>query len=352
MLTLEERYNSALATPSDIFEHLPTFVALVEELDATKVIELGTRTGVSTVAWLYALHGRGHLWSVDLDPKPDIGDYPHWSFVQGDDLAPDIYGNLPGDVDICPSTPHTTIRRRWRNFPCTGGSSAPAACCYSTTPNSHTLRTCAAAPTRYAAPWMTGARWKGSSGPMTPSATGSAKSVFHEPDWFGPASQDALARVAYRVAGLKGRVVEVGSWEGCSTVALARSCFPAMVHAVDTWEGSPGEISAELAGQRDVFGQFVANIKALTSGNVTAHRQDWRNYFALDASPVRLCFIDAEHSYREVHDNIKTVLPMMVPGGIVCGDDAHYPPILKAIADTLGSVSFDATLWIWEKEAA
>ena len=85
-MTLADEYERVCNTPSDIYLHLPRMVALCEAVDATHVIELGTRTGVSTIAWLYALEGRGRLTSVDIDPKPPIGDWPHWTFIQGDDL--------------------------------------------------------------------------------------------------------------------------------------------------------------------------------------------------------------------------------------------------------------------------
>lgn len=98
-MSLKDLYVEACATPSDINEHLATFVSLVEELDAKTVIELGTRGGVSTIAWLYALEGRGHLWSVDIDPAPAL-DYDHWVFLQGDDCSTDIYSQLPSPVDI------------------------------------------------------------------------------------------------------------------------------------------------------------------------------------------------------------------------------------------------------------
>ena len=49
-MTLADLYAEQCNTPSDIYLHLPRFVAMVEELDAQHVIELGTRTGVSTIA--------------------------------------------------------------------------------------------------------------------------------------------------------------------------------------------------------------------------------------------------------------------------------------------------------------
>lgn len=99
-MSLATDYHQLCQTPSDIWSHLPRMVALVEELGATSVIELGTRTGVSTIAWLYALEKTGgHLTSIDIDDRPPIGVYDHWTFVQGDDCDPLIVGELD-QVDI------------------------------------------------------------------------------------------------------------------------------------------------------------------------------------------------------------------------------------------------------------
>lgn len=107
-MTLAEQYQELCSTPSDIWTHLPRFVALVEELDAQHVIELGSRTGVSTVAWLYALQANGgHLTTVDLDPPPEIGVWGHWRHIQGNDQDPDVVAGLePADI-VFLDTDHT-----------------------------------------------------------------------------------------------------------------------------------------------------------------------------------------------------------------------------------------------------
>jgi hypothetical protein len=128
-------------------------------------------------------------------------------------------------------------------------------------------------------------------------------------EWFSQESQDALAVLAQSTAIVAGDVVEVGCWEGRSTVALANAVHPAKVHAVDTWQGSPGEISADLASERDVFHTFLSNIGGLTAGNVVPHAMGWRDYFNEHRAPVRFLHIDAEHTFREVFDNIEAALP-------------------------------------------
>jgi predicted O-methyltransferase YrrM len=167
-------------------------------------------------------------------------------------------------------------------------------------------------------------------------------------EWFRTESQEALAALGRSVLHLDGDIVEVGCWEGRSTVALANAVHPAKVHAVDTWQGSPDEISADLAAQRNVLHTFLDNIGELTGGNVAPHVMGWREYFADHRKPIRLIHIDAEHTYREVLDNITAVLPLIVSGGVICGDDVHHPPVQQAVFEALGGVSVTATLWHWE----
>lgn len=110
-------YRNLCETPSDINEHLPSFVDLVEGLvnvngiHGVRIIELGVRHGVSTIAWLYGLSkrgGRGHLWSVDLNFP--FGDTPvrklaavdkeRWTFVLAKDESSYALDAVPEKCDI------------------------------------------------------------------------------------------------------------------------------------------------------------------------------------------------------------------------------------------------------------
>lgn len=170
---------------------------------------------------------------------------------------------------------------------------------------------------------------------------------FHE-EWFHEVSQKALAGLVKEVKDVEGMVVEIGAWEGRSTVAMANSAHPRSIHTVDTWNGSPGEISGPLAASRDVFGQWMANIGHYTRGNVIPHRMGWREFASDFPGPVALVFIDAEHTYREVTDNIEAFRDRMSPGGIMCGDDAHHPPVRRAVLDAFPGeeVTHEASLWV------
>jgi predicted O-methyltransferase YrrM len=97
--SVAEAYAQLRHQPSDIREHLDTFVALTKALDAQRVCELGVRSGVSTIAWLHGLNGTGgHLWAVDIDPA--TVEHQRLTFVQGDDCSPEVLGQIPDDLDI------------------------------------------------------------------------------------------------------------------------------------------------------------------------------------------------------------------------------------------------------------
>ena len=95
-----------------------------------------------------------------------------------------------------------------------------------------------------------------------------------------------------------------------------------------------------------MFAQFQTNIDAYTDGNVIAHRIAWRDFVRADwVAPVAFVFIDAEHTYREVRDTIAAFMPLMSPGGVICGDDAHHPPVRQAALEAFPDADHVATLW-------
>ena len=168
-------------------------------------------------------------------------------------------------------------------------------------------------------------------------------------DWFGEDSQEVLAGLVRSVASIDGQIIEIGAWEGRSTIAMANAAYPRVIDTIDTWEGSPNEPSEELAALRDVHATWVQNVAEGTKGNVNEHRMGWRDF--TPTQPVALVFIDAEHTYREVFDAITAMLPHMAPGGVICGDDNHHPPIQQALCDVLDPhrVKLGATVWAWQK---
>ena len=107
MRDTEDVYRELCATPSDINEHLATFVDMVSARDphARRIVELGVREGVSTIAWIHAAGEIGHVWSVDMNFPSDASllrtiDRSRWTFILGSDDDPHVLAALPAECDV------------------------------------------------------------------------------------------------------------------------------------------------------------------------------------------------------------------------------------------------------------
>ena len=93
------RYMQHVHTQSDIQHHLP----LLYSLARGNVLELGTRSGVSTAALLAGVETRGGaVVSIDIDPacaKVAEG-HPQWSFICADSRNPDLPAQVATSVDL------------------------------------------------------------------------------------------------------------------------------------------------------------------------------------------------------------------------------------------------------------
>lgn len=167
--------------------------------------------------------------------------------------------------------------------------------------------------------------------------------------WFDVPAQETVAELIRSVADIDGIVVEIGAWEGRSTLVIANAAWPKIVHTCDTWAGAESDESGRIATERDVKKIWQSNVQSDTRGNVVAHHMDWRHYVATIDEPVSLCFIDAEHTYDEVFDNIVAILPHVVTGGIICGDDIECEEVHRAAVHALGGVEQRGRLWAWVK---
>ena len=163
------------------------------------------------------------------------------------------------------------------------------------------------------------------------------------PGWFGwSALYDQFVEDATGIT----KIVEIGIWQGRSTLYLAnkirQSQKAIFFYAFDTFEGSP-EHSLQLqaiAGQgKTLEGIFRDNLSASGCEDyVKAIRQDSvsaANRFE-DAS-LDMVFLDGQHEYEAVKADIYAWLPKIKPGGLLAGDDYQpsWPGVIQAVDELL-----------------
>jgi beta-1,4-mannosyl-glycoprotein beta-1,4-N-acetylglucosaminyltransferase len=184
---------------------------------------------------------------------------------------------------------------------------------------------------------------------------------FHE-EWYDEKLLLKVCRLLASLNGMKGSVIEIGCWEGRSTIALAHTCYPDPLLAIDTWTGSmdesPDHVTVALARERDVWTQFWCNVELLTKGNVNPIKIDCHEFLHSWRGPIKFIHIDASHDFRSVKRTIEAVLPWLVPGGIVCGSDFENAStqrndldggVERAVRELLPGFIQKGNLWYWKR---
>ena len=138
------------------------------------------------------------------------------------------------------------------------------------------------------------------------------------------------------------RIVEVGSWTGRSTRALADNT-PGHVYAVDTWEGSAdGDLRDILVrhGSRWAADEFLRNMTGTTNVIPIPLPSAQAAVSLATFGPFDMIFIDACHEYHSVRADILSWLPLLAPDGLLCGHDythKDHTGVRRAVDEILGA---------------
>lgn len=152
--------------------------------------------------------------------------------------------------------------------------------------------------------------------------------MFHE-NWYSENQINDLVTLLKSVKDKDGKIIEIGCWEGKSTISLANNCFPEILICNDTWLGNIQEsivtgvthVTEEILKERDVYNIFINNMNKNTQQNYIIIKEDCIEWLKKFDGAIKFIHIDASHEYESVFETIKLVLPKMVNGGIICGDD-------------------------------
>lgn len=152
------------------------------------------------------------------------------------------------------------------------------------------------------------------------------------------------------------KIVEVGCWQGRSTRVLADNT-PGSVWAVDHWLGSEEHREMMKSKSPDwLYSTFYMNLidhigvykvfpKRMSSVDMAAKFRR-----ALDRPVFDMVFIDASHDFESVKADIESWRPLVVLGGLLCGHDAGFPPVARAVQTFVRGAKQAGVIWYKEVE--
>jgi cephalosporin hydroxylase len=149
--------------------------------------------------------------------------------------------------------------------------------------------------------------------------------------------------------------VEIGSWKGKSSsymaVEIANSGKNIKFDCVDTWLGSPEHIHDNYVKTNTLYELFLNNMKPVSNYFSAIRKSSEEASKLYDDKSLDFVFIDAEHSYESVTNDIKLWEPKIKTGGIIAGHDysCSWPAVTKAVDDYYGSsvIPFGEETFVW-----
>jgi hypothetical protein len=164
-------------------------------------------------------------------------------------------------------------------------------------------------------------------------------------------------------------MIEIGSYMGESTAIFAMSGIFNSIHCIDPWEGEEESNNEGNRTWEAVRTEFETNTRQWRHG---FHPKVWeyKNYshkchHLWPDNSVDFIYIDGNHSYESVKQDIELYLPKLKKGGIIAGHDykflnidnrgnwatidSQFPGTIKAIDEVLGGVDFNFSDSSWAK---
>jgi hypothetical protein len=153
------------------------------------------------------------------------------------------------------------------------------------------------------------------------------------------------------------KFVEVGSWKGKSAAYLAveiiNSKKDIKLDCVDTWKGSAEHVDDQYVKSNSLYELFIKNTSSL-SFVINPIRMDSVSASKIyEDNSIDFVFIDANHEYYSVKEDISVWFPKVKVGGVIAGHDYEngWADVDKAVNEFFAGKKIlkGESCWIYEK---
>lgn len=120
-------------------------------------------------------------------------------------------------------------------------------------------------------------------------------------------------------------LLEIGSYKGRSTCALAAGCLGTRKHVytIDRFRGLHQDTDQQAAD--DFFGEFWGNVERLKLDGYVTPLVGWSSdFYERWVRPVHLLFIDGGHAVETVSADFQAFWPRLRPGGLLLMHDVSH----------------------------
>lgn len=157
------------------------------------------------------------------------------------------------------------------------------------------------------------------------------------------------------------KIVEVGCWKGKSTAYMAVEIINSNknidFYCVDTWKGSEEHKSDQYVQNNSLYELFLSNIEPVKDIIKPIRKTSVEASKDFEDNSLDLVFIDANHTYEAVKEDILHWLPKVKTNGIMAGHDyvhtTAWQGVIKAVNELIGkeNIGQREDCWVlWKKQ--
>jgi len=143
--------------------------------------------------------------------------------------------------------------------------------------------------------------------------------------WLTKSEAEFLYDSAKKIS-MHGKIVEIGSWKGRSTICLglgAKDGKGATVYAIDPHSGSSEQ--RRWFGKVDTFNEFLNNIKEAGVGKyIIPIKKTSEEAAAGFDGEADFVFVDGAHEYKYVRKDYELWFPKLTDGGLIAFHDCWH----------------------------
>jgi hypothetical protein len=151
-------------------------------------------------------------------------------------------------------------------------------------------------------------------------------------------------------------IVEIGCYCGHGTEIIANAFTNSLINCVDPWQKYTEDCSVydidnqelELLEAEEIFNKTISRYSNVVKNKISS---------VLFASKIKnesvdFVYIDGNHQYSSVSEDIITWLPKVKNKGILCGHDYYWESVQRATFDIFGKepdMLFEDSSWLYFK---
>lgn len=153
---------------------------------------------------------------------------------------------------------------------------------------------------------------------------------------------------------------EIGVWKGDFSHKIMQTAKPKKLLLIDPWQLNDTEEYADAwygaqakVDMNSVFEQVTGRfIRLIDSGRIEIIRESSQTAVpALTDASLDFVYIDGDHTYEAVLNDLKNAFLKIVPGGFICGDDYSLgnwwgDGVVRAVNEFIGAYPVKIELFL------